>query len=153
MDNWWCSIVRNNGNKNVCNTIFIEYSWRRVLLMAFYDIFKIFSWNKKYTILKINIQNWKYKREHLQSFFQETRSFLIRQENRIVLKFFDAAWNLKILLMFFLLVQQLNVGNFVIFFPTQSLCCHQGSISLFGTDPVLGLLTKVIDASRSEKVS
>ena len=39
------------------------------------------------------------------------------------------------------------------FFSTQSICRHQGSISLFGTDLVLGLLTKVIDASRSENVS
>ena len=39
------------------------------------------------------------------------------------------------------------------FFSTQSICRHQGSISLFGTDLILGLLTKVIDASRSENVS
>ena len=39
------------------------------------------------------------------------------------------------------------------FFSTQSLCHHQGSISLFCTDLVLGLLTKVIDASRSKNVS
>ena len=43
--------------------------------------------------------------------------------------------------------------DFLIFFSTQSICRHQGSISLFGTDLVLGLLTKVIDASRSENVS
>ena len=50
-------------------------------------------------------------------------------------------------------VQQFNFGLFEIFFSTQSICRHQGSISLFGTDLVLGLLTKVIDASRSENVS
>ena len=49
-------------------------------------------------------------------------------------------------------VQQFNFGLFD-FFSTQSICRHQGSISLFGTDLVLGLLTKVIDASRSENVS
>ena len=47
-------------------------------------------------------------------------------------------------------VQQFNFG---FFFSTQSICRHQGSISLFGTDLVLGLLTKVIDKSRSENVS
>ena len=50
-------------------------------------------------------------------------------------------------------VQQFNFGIFDFFFSTQSICRHQGSISLFGTDLVLGLLTKVIDASRSENVS
>ena len=50
-------------------------------------------------------------------------------------------------------VQQFNFGLFEFFFSTQSICRHQGSISLFGTDLVLGLLTKVIDASRSENVS
>ena len=49
-------------------------------------------------------------------------------------------------------VQQFNFGFFEFFF-NQSICRHQGSISLFGTDLVLGLLTKVIDASRSENVS
>ena len=35
------------------------------------------------------------------------------------------------------------------FFQPNLIFRHQGSISLFGTDLVLGLLTKVIDASRS----
>ena len=47
-------------------------------------------------------------------------------------------------------VQQFNFGLFEIFFSTQSICRHQGSISLFGTDLVLGLLTKVIDVSWSK---
>ena len=51
-------------------------------------------------------------------------------------------------------VEQFNFEIFeFFFFPTQSICRHQGSISLFGTDLDLGLLTKVIDASKSENVS
>ena len=50
-------------------------------------------------------------------------------------------------------VHEIHFGLFELFFSTQSICHHQGSISLFGTDLVLGLLTQVIDASRSENVS
>ena len=51
-------------------------------------------------------------------------------------------------------MQQFNFGLFDFFFqPNLSVVIRGASISLFGTDLVLGLLTKVIDASRSENVS